>query len=273
MMEDIELYQSILASWDRCTRRKMLREIEKPLILLSSVELSAKLKENKKLVHEFENFMLKYIDIINNVKGDYCILLLDREGYLLSVRNCIKHFDNRRKYKDFFMPGISFAEDSLGINAVALSQLLRKSVYMYPLFHYCAMLKVFHQYCAYIGSANDSSKGYVSVVNIRNPISKALEGFIDILAVNLQDKPFLSENSIDFYDSQTKLTKKQNTIIRLIAQGFTDESIAQELKISLSTVKYHNQNIFKKLDVTCRAEAVTKALIFNEILFSELRNL
>ena len=49
-------------------------------------------------------------------------------------------------------------------------------------------------------------------------------------------------------------------ILRLIQQGHSNQKISERLFLSLSTVKWHNQNIFSKLDVQRRTEAVARAL-------------
>jgi LuxR family maltose regulon positive regulatory protein len=49
-------------------------------------------------------------------------------------------------------------------------------------------------------------------------------------------------------------------ILRLIQEGLSNQNICDRLFLSLSTVKWHNQNIFAKLDVQRRTEAVARAL-------------
>jgi LuxR family maltose regulon positive regulatory protein len=49
-------------------------------------------------------------------------------------------------------------------------------------------------------------------------------------------------------------------ILRLIQQGRSNQNIGELLFLSLSTVKWHNQNIFFKLDVQRRTEAVARAV-------------
>jgi LuxR family maltose regulon positive regulatory protein len=49
-------------------------------------------------------------------------------------------------------------------------------------------------------------------------------------------------------------------ILRLIQEGYSNQRISEKLFLSLSTVKWHNQNIFSKLDVQRRTEAVARAL-------------
>lgn len=58
---------------------------------------------------------------------------------------------------------------------------------------------------------------------------------------------------------QLELSKRELEILNLIAQGLKNEEIAQQMFISLSTVKTHNQNLFAKLDVQRRTQAVEKA--------------
>ncbi len=54
------------------------------------------------------------------------------------------------------------------------------------------------------------------------------------------------------------LTKKEIEIFELLKQGKTNKEIASELFISVSTVKTHINNIFKKLNISNRNEITTK---------------
>lgn len=56
------------------------------------------------------------------------------------------------------------------------------------------------------------------------------------------------------------LTKREWEIYRLVMVGKNNGEIAQELVISVSTVKYHVSNIFSKLGVKNRAEAIAYAV-------------
>jgi LuxR family maltose regulon positive regulatory protein len=49
-------------------------------------------------------------------------------------------------------------------------------------------------------------------------------------------------------------------ILRLIQEGHSNQNIGELLFVSLSTIKWHNQNIFAKLDVQRRTEAVARAV-------------
>lgn len=55
------------------------------------------------------------------------------------------------------------------------------------------------------------------------------------------------------------LTKRETEILQLIAEGKTYTQISEELFISKETSKTHIKNIYSKLQVTCKSEAIAKA--------------
>ena len=65
--------------------------------------------------------------------------------------------------------------------------------------------------------------------------------------------------------AQLQLSKRELEILGLMAQGHSNQEIAAKLFVSLSTVKTHIQNIFEKLDVKRRTQAVEKAKRLNLI--------
>ncbi|MGI8965069.1 MAG: LuxR C-terminal-related transcriptional regulator, partial [Limisphaerales bacterium] len=56
------------------------------------------------------------------------------------------------------------------------------------------------------------------------------------------------------------LTSREQEILDLIAQGFRDKEIADKLSVSVRTVGTHIRNIYEKLHVHSRTEAVLKFL-------------
>jgi len=59
--------------------------------------------------------------------------------------------------------------------------------------------------------------------------------------------------------SPSTLTLREREILSLIAQGMTNELIAETLFISVQTVRNHIKNIYDKLQVHSRAQVVVKA--------------
>ena len=63
----------------------------------------------------------------------------------------------------------------------------------------------------------------------------------------------------DGRDQVDPLSERENEILRLVAQGLTNQAIADRLVISLTTVKTHVGNIFLKLGVKNRTQAIACA--------------
>jgi len=56
-----------------------------------------------------------------------------------------------------------------------------------------------------------------------------------------------------------KLTDREEQILKLIADGFTNKEISYTLSISESTVENHIHHIYVKLGIANRAQAVAQA--------------
>lgn len=57
----------------------------------------------------------------------------------------------------------------------------------------------------------------------------------------------------------TDFTDIEKTILSLLCRGVPTGQICEFMNISYSTLKYHNRNIYRKLQVRNRIEAVAKA--------------
>ncbi len=55
------------------------------------------------------------------------------------------------------------------------------------------------------------------------------------------------------------ITKREYEVLGLIAQGMSNKEIAERLFVSISTIKTHTSNLFIKLDVSRRTQALQKA--------------
>jgi LuxR family maltose regulon positive regulatory protein len=55
------------------------------------------------------------------------------------------------------------------------------------------------------------------------------------------------------------LSEREIEVLQLIAEGLTNQEVANRLYLSLHTIKVHARNIYSKLDVKNRTQAVAKA--------------
>ena len=104
------------------------------------------------------------------------------------------------------------------------------------------------------------AKGYMlktsSAAEILNAIQKVARGE---LAIETE-----VDKKIKAHDMQPELhedlTARERDILRLLAKGYDNQTIADELFISLKTVKTHVSNILAKLEVDDRTQAVVYAI-------------
>ncbi len=69
--------------------------------------------------------------------------------------------------------------------------------------------------------------------------------------------------SIDFQLDETLLdrlgiSKRENEVLELISKGLSNQEIADKLYVSVNTVKTHSSNLFQKLEVSRRTQAVQR---------------
>ncbi|MBX3064051.1 MAG: response regulator transcription factor [Anaerolineae bacterium] len=79
------------------------------------------------------------------------------------------------------------------------------------------------------------------------PIAKRLMGFFNITAPSPSDYAF------------PELTQREREILELIAQHYSNQDIADRLELTLKTVRNHVSNIFSKMQVVDRVQAILRA--------------
>jgi DNA-binding NarL/FixJ family response regulator len=57
-----------------------------------------------------------------------------------------------------------------------------------------------------------------------------------------------------------RLTGREEEVLGLLAQGYVTKEIADKLAVSFDTVRFHLKNIYGKLHVRSRAEAIVQYL-------------
>jgi DNA-binding CsgD family transcriptional regulator len=67
------------------------------------------------------------------------------------------------------------------------------------------------------------------------------------------------ETAHDHQTQKSTLSKREQQVLGLVADGFPNKAIAQRLNISPATVSYHLTSVFNKLGAQSRAQAVALA--------------
>jgi DNA-binding CsgD family transcriptional regulator len=78
------------------------------------------------------------------------------------------------------------------------------------------------------------------------------------------EKEILVMQPEDFTINETELKKlnlnnREYEVLQLLAKGHSNSDIATNLFLSLSTIKTHVSNLYLKMDVKSRTQAITKA--------------
>ena len=90
------------------------------------------------------------------------------------------------------------------------------------------------------------------------PRSSSPENLLDICIEVANGKmvfPFLDVRELQT-DPIQQLSRKEHVILEALSKGLTNRELASELDISINTVKFHLSNLYDKLDVKNRAQAI-----------------
>ena len=60
------------------------------------------------------------------------------------------------------------------------------------------------------------------------------------------------------------LRAREADILRLLADGLSNQEIAQRLSLSVNTVRWYLKQLYRKLDVHSRTQAALKARVLND---------
>lgn len=105
------------------------------------------------------------------------------------------------------------------------------------------------------------AKGYIlktsQAAEIASAIRKDASGQ-DVLSGAVKEKINQQKHrKPELYDN---LSKREMEVLKILAQGLSNQEIADQLFISLKTVKTHVSNIFNKLEVNDRTQATIYAI-------------
>lgn len=97
--------------------------------------------------------------------------------------------------------------------------------------------------------------GVVAGRKLTRPKQVIVEKIVTIPHVGKAEGFILNEQLL----KKMNISKREYEILELMSQGYSNQQIADKAYISVSTVKTHTSNLFMKLDVSRRTQAVLKA--------------
>ena len=117
--------------------------------------------------------------------------------------------------------------------------------------------RIFHALCA-------GASGYLLK---KTPPARLLEGIAEVLAGGAPMSPEIARRVISLFRQvrppepvDYDLTPHELRLLKLLVEGHNYQSAAAELGVSFSTINFHMQNVYVKLQVHSKSEAVAKAL-------------
>ena len=150
---------------------------------------------------------------------------------------------------DIDMPNRSGLEALAGLRAV------------YPQLD-VVMLTVFDDNARVFEAIRQGATGYLLK---STPPHRLLDALRDAAAGGAPMTPSVARQVLNLFPkapgpTQGQLTAQEQSILRLLVDGFSYKMIAAEMLISLDTVRFHIKNLYQKLHVNSATEAVAVAL-------------
>ena len=152
---------------------------------------------------------------------------------------------------DINLPGINGIECIIRLKELGLPMLF-------------IMLTVFEDSDAIFRSLSAGACGYLLK---HTPPAKLLEAIQDVYRGGSPMSGEIARKVVQSFQqpaiktvTNVSLTKREEEILGFLAQGFFYKEIAESLSISVETVRTHIRNIYEKLQVRTRTEAILKYL-------------
>jgi transcriptional regulator of acetoin/glycerol metabolism len=247
-----QLKKEVLLSWERCIEKAVPEQLSSPRFIHQQ-KTEGLTADNNVLISIFERMVR---NVNHFITTNHLFLLSDRDGNLLFVTGT-KMILQMIKTSGIEI-GMSFSEESIGTNAIALAMKLKQSVYFFPEQHYCSLFKKWYCYAVplYIGG---EIKAYLDISTVEHDMKREFIAITQLMVEKIVYE-YIATCSPKI-DGEIKFNARQLAILKLLSQGLTAEAIALETGISVNTVKYHKKMLFRKLDAQSIGEAISKAVM------------
>jgi DNA-binding NarL/FixJ family response regulator len=186
--------------------------------------------------------------LINGTPGFRC------EGAYGSMEEALPEIDRDPPHVvlvDIGLPGMS------GIEGIRRLKQRHRGLLMLVLSVYDDDDRIFDALCA-------GACGYLLK---RTPPAKLLDSLRECVSGGAPMSPEVAHRVIELFREfrpaekiDYQLTPHELRLLRMLVQGYNYRTAAEELGVSVNTVSFHMKNVYEKLHVHSKSEAVAKAL-------------
>ncbi len=187
------------------------------------------------------------------IRNSFSLIVNSSQKFMVigSYGSCEEAIDNLNKDK----PEIILMDIELpGINGIQGAKLIREK---HP---HCdvVMVTVYEDSELVFEALKAGASGYITKSANYMELLAALE---EVVKGGAPMSSRIARMVIDNFhvNPNSPLTRRETEILQLISEGKTYTQISEELFISKETAKTHIKNIYSKLQVNCKSEAIAKA--------------
>jgi DNA-binding NarL/FixJ family response regulator len=125
------------------------------------------------------------------------------------------------------------------------------------------VLRGYHNHAFVFGLLTSGPATGLTEHNALQTIAEAIRAALDGKVVGQRHRIVTKLPTRQLESAQTKipkLTTRERDVLQQLATGKSDQAIGEQLSISTSAVRYHLRNIYRKLKVKQRSEAILWAI-------------
>ena len=182
-----------------------------------------------------------------------------RRSPALNLLGCFTSAEDALQAIQTLKPQVAVADLHLpGIDGVALTAALKRSLPQCEVL----VLTVFDDADTILRALKAGATGYL----IKGKhIHRIVEAILEVWDGSAPMSAAIARKVVESFHSgshsvDSSLSSKEESILRLLAQGKLNKEIADTMGIALTTVRFHLKNIYQKLHVSNRTEAALKYL-------------
>lgn len=161
---------------------------------------------------------------------------------------------------DDILPDVFLMDISMpGMNGIECTAKIKS---MYPAAN-IIILTVFEDDVQIFESLRAGASGYILK---RFSLDQIIEAIRDVISGGAPMTPIIAKRVLSYFNQigssqkDYNLTKRENEILYELVNGLSYKKISEKLFISLDTVRSHIKNIYQKLHVKSKSEAIIKTL-------------